>query len=140
MSSVLEDDLGGFAGSPWGLTNTPVTYDPPVNDPSELKSKSVGNETLAHREASVHIAYDHCVIDFLKQAGGKPEWIKLANRGIKGNSHFLHVEKNNLQIAGLADAWIQSKTPQGPKGTFQGIDIYFGVSWLVVHSLSCGDS
>jgi hypothetical protein len=58
-------------------------------------------------EASVHITYDHCAIDFLKQAGGKPEWIKLSEWGIKGNGHFLHVEKNNLQIAGLVDAWIR---------------------------------
>jgi hypothetical protein len=28
------EGLGGYAGSPWGLTNTPVTYDPPVSDPS----------------------------------------------------------------------------------------------------------
>ncbi|RGP58958.1 fusarubin cluster-esterase [Fusarium sporotrichioides] len=128
------EGLGGFAASPWGLTNTPVTYDPPVKDPSELKHKSVGNETLAHRncylqveparklpqinkvpyllltgEASIHITYDHCAIDFLKQAGGKPEWIKLADWGIKGNGHFLHVEKNNLQIAGLVDAWIRGR-------------------------------
>lgn len=60
-------------------------------------------------EASVHITYDHCAVDFLKQAGGKPEWIKLAEWGIKGNGHFLHVEKNNLQIAALVDAWIKGK-------------------------------
>ncbi|KAG5810176.1 hypothetical protein H9Q74_005362 [Fusarium xylarioides] len=134
------EGLGGFAGSPWGLTNTPVTYDPPVSDPSELESKSVGEETLAHRnchlqveparklpqinkvpyllltgEASFHITYNHCVIDFLKQAGGKPEWIKLADWGIKGNGHFLHVEKNNMQIAGIVDAWIQKKSFNGTK-------------------------
>jgi hypothetical protein len=66
-------------------------------------------------EASVHVTYDHCVIDFLKQAGGKPEWIKLANWGIKGNGHFLHVEKNNLKIAGLVEAWIQGKAYKGRK-------------------------
>ncbi|CZR46712.1 uncharacterized protein FPRO_12162 [Fusarium proliferatum ET1] len=134
------EGLGGFAGSPWGLTNTPVTYDPPVSNPSELESESVGEETLAHRncylqvepahklpqinkvpyllltgEASVHITYDHCVIKFLKQAGGKPEWIKLADWGIKGNGHFLHVEKNNMQIAGIVDSWIQKKSFNGTK-------------------------
>ncbi|KAM0231969.1 hypothetical protein ACHAP5_010902 [Fusarium lateritium] len=136
------EGLGGYAGSPWGLTNTPVTYDPPVSDPAELESESVGNETLAHRncylqveparklpqinkvpyllltgEASVHVTYDHCVIDFLKQAGGKPEWIKLADRGIKGNGHFLHVEKNNLKIAGIVDTWIHGKAHNGGNST-----------------------
>ncbi|KAF5564672.1 fusarubin cluster-esterase [Fusarium napiforme] len=105
-----------------------------VSNPPELESESVGEETLAHRscylqaeparrllqinkvpyllltgEASVQITYDHCVINNLKQAGGKPEWIKLADWGIKGNSHFLHVEKNNMQVAGIVDAWIQKK-------------------------------
>ncbi|KAF5639493.1 fusarubin cluster-esterase [Fusarium tjaetaba] len=112
------EGLGGYAGSPWGLTNTPVTYDPPVSNPSELESESVGKETLAHRncylrvepahklpqvnkvphvlltgEASVHITYDHYVIGFLKQAGGKPEWIKL---GDWGNGHFLRTTSKLL--------------------------------------------
>ncbi|KAF7557649.1 hypothetical protein G7Z17_g561 [Cylindrodendrum hubeiense] len=129
------EGLGGYAGSPWGLTYTPVDYYPAISSSSELEYESVGNETLAHRncylqkepartlpkinkvpyllltgEASVHVTYDHCVIDFLKQAGGSPEWIKLADKGIHGNGHFLHVEKNNLQIAALAEAWIQKKT------------------------------
>lgn len=108
----------------------------------ELEFESVGEETLAHRncylqveparqlpninkvpylmltgEASVHITYDHCAIDFLKQAGGDPEWIKLAAVGIKGNGHFLHVEKNNLKIAALVEKWIQKKTFNGTKST-----------------------
>ncbi|KAJ4253927.1 hypothetical protein NW762_010325 [Fusarium torreyae] len=132
------EGLGGYTANPWGLTSTNVTYDPPVSDPSELESESVGDETLAHRncylqteparklpninkvpyllltgEASVHVTYDHCVIEFLKQAGGKPEWIKLADIGIKGNGHFLHVEKNNLEIASLVNDWIQKRTFQG---------------------------
>lgn len=60
-------------------------------------------------EASVHATYDHCLIQFLKQAGGDPEWIQLADIGIKGNGHFLHVEKNNLEIAAVVLDWIQDK-------------------------------
>lgn len=30
------EGLGGYSGSPWGLTNTPVTYDPLVSDPSGM--------------------------------------------------------------------------------------------------------
>ncbi|KAH6690382.1 Alpha/Beta hydrolase protein [Plectosphaerella plurivora] len=123
--------LGGFPSSPWGLTNTPVDYEPAVTDASELKIVSVGNETLAHRncilqaeparklpkiasvpyvmvtgEASVHATYDHCVVDFLRQAGGDPEYIKLADLGIKGNGHFFHLELNNLEIAEIVSGWI----------------------------------
>ncbi|KAF4951209.1 hypothetical protein FGADI_7614 [Fusarium gaditjirri] len=111
------EGLVGFAGSHWGLTNTLVTYDTPVGDPSEVESESVGEETLAYRncylqveparklpqinkvpyllltgEASVHITYDHCC---------------------KG--HFLRVEKNNMQITGVVDAWIQKKSFNGTK-------------------------
>ncbi|KAH8659868.1 Alpha/Beta hydrolase protein [Xylariales sp. PMI_506] len=123
--------LGGVPATPWGFTNTRLDYVPAVSAASELVTESVGNETLAHRncyrqveparqlpniasvpylaltgEASVHITYDHCVIDYLKQVGGKPEWIKLADRGIKGNAHFGHVEKNNLEIAAVVEEWI----------------------------------
>lgn len=93
---------------------------------------SVGNETLAKRncylqkeparqlpniasvpylmvtsEASVHITYDHCIVDYLTQVGGKPDWIKLADIGIKGNAHFMHIEKNNLEIAAVVKDWIE---------------------------------
>lgn len=124
---------------PWGLANTPLGYDPPVADASELNKTWVGNDTLAHRrcylqaeparqlpnitsvpylcltgEASVHMTYDHCVIDFLKQAGGSPDWMKLADKGITGNGHFSMMEKNNLEIAAVVEEWIQ--TQEGNSG------------------------
>ncbi|KAH6642243.1 Alpha/Beta hydrolase protein [Boeremia exigua] len=125
----------GSATRPWGLTNTPLDYEPPVADPSELQQIIVGNDTLARRnchlqaeparklpkiasvpylcltgEASVHATYDHCVIDFLEQAGGSPDWIKLAERNITGNGHFMHIEKNNMKIAMVIEDWIQGGT------------------------------
>lgn len=128
--------LGGRAANPWGLTNTHVDYEPAVADAAELADQieAVGEETLAHRncyrqkeparklpkissvpyvaltgEASVHITYDHCIIDYLKQVGGDPEWIKLSEVGIKGNGHFGHLEKNNLEIAAVVHGWIKKK-------------------------------
>lgn len=124
----------GSSFRPWGLANTPLTYDPPVSNYTELNKTWVGNDTLAHRrcylqaeparklpnvtsvpylcltgEASVHMTYDHCVIDFLKQAGGSPDWIKLADKGITGNGHFSMLELNNLEIAAVVHEWIQDK-------------------------------
>lgn len=58
-------------------------------------------------EASPHITYDHCVIAYLEQTGGKPDWIKLGDIGINGNGHFAHLELNNLEIAAAVDEWIQ---------------------------------
>jgi len=57
----------------------------------------------------VHATYDQCVINFLEQAGGKPDWIKLADLNITGNGHFMHVENNNRQIAKVIEDWIQEK-------------------------------
>ncbi|GKT49590.1 putative secreted lipase [Colletotrichum spaethianum] len=122
------------ATNPWGLTNTPIDYDPPIASADELETEVVGNDTLAlrscHRqkeparklpkiasvpylmvttEASVHVTYDHCTVDYLKQVGGEPEWIKLGDIGIHGNGHFMHLEKNSLEIAEVVNSWIQEK-------------------------------
>lgn len=124
----------GSSIRPWGLANSALDYDPPVSNYTELNTTWVGNDTLAKRncllqaeparqlpnitsvpylcltgEASVHATYDHCVIDFLEQAGGSPEWIKLADLGITGNGHFSMLEMNNLEIAAVVDEWIQEK-------------------------------
>ncbi|KAI3536256.1 hypothetical protein CSPX01_10885 [Colletotrichum filicis] len=122
------------ATNAWGLTNTPLDYDPPAASAAELETEVVGNDTLAHRscyrqkeparqlpkiasvpylmvttEASVHVTYDHCTVDYLKQVGGQPEWIKLGEIGIRGNGHFMHLEKNSLEIAAVVNKWIQEK-------------------------------
>ena len=121
----------GSATRPWGLSNTPLDYEPAVGNASELRQVVVGNDTLALRscylqaeparklpkiagvpylcltgEASVHVTYDHCIIEFLKQAGGTPEWVKLTDRNITGNGHFMHLEKNNMDVAGIVGDWI----------------------------------
>ncbi|CRK44379.1 secreted lipase like protein [Verticillium longisporum] len=137
--------LGGFPARPYGLTNSPLDYVPPVASAAELKIESVGNETLAKRncyrqveparqlpkvasvpyvaltgQASVHITYDHCIIDYLKQVGGKPEWIKLDDLGIKGNGHFLHQERNSEEIADVVLRWINKADGKG-KATRAGL-------------------
>ena len=49
------------------------------------------------------------VINFLevvKSAGGKPEVVDLPKLGIKGNSHMLMMDKNNLDVANVVQAWL----------------------------------
>lgn len=124
--------LTGTVTRAWGPADVPIDYEPPITHAWQLVSVEVGNDTLGHRscylqaeparllpkisavkylmitsEASVHVTYDHCTIQFLKQAGGSPEWILLADRGIHGNGHFMHLELNNLDIAALVHDWIQ---------------------------------
>jgi pimeloyl-ACP methyl ester carboxylesterase len=116
----------------WGVTDIPITYDPPVTDPSQLateqqatpdkpdqarcwEQKSPAHSLVNLRgipvmlvtsEASYHAVYDHCTARYLTQAGVKTDFVRLEERGIHGNAHMMMLEKNNLQIAGLIAVWL----------------------------------
>ena len=60
-------------------------------------------------EASYHAPYDHCTVKFLQQAGVKPTWLKLADLGIKGNSHNMMQEKNSDDIAAVIYQWLEKR-------------------------------
>ena len=115
----------------WGPTDIPITYDPPVKDPSELaierEAKADGPDLfvcwmqkaparqlvnlknipvmIMAAEASYHQVYDHCTAKYLNQAGVRTELIRLQDKGIRGNGHMVMIEKNNLDIAKLIDDW-----------------------------------
>jgi pimeloyl-ACP methyl ester carboxylesterase len=117
---------------PWGPTDIPIAYDPPVKDPSELaverEAKADGPDLFVcwmqkaparqlvnlknipvmvmAAEASYHQVYDHCTAKYLNQAGVKTEYIRLQDRGIRGNGHMVMIEKNNLDIARVVDDWV----------------------------------
>ncbi|MDR1377605.1 MAG: hypothetical protein LBJ36_00930 [Synergistaceae bacterium] len=118
----------------WGLTEIPMTYDPPVTDPEkelipELhtpKDKTLlpGNlqkepaRVLVNLKdipilvvtgsASYHWNYDYLVPLYLKQAGVKNVmYTHLQDEGQIGNSHFMMVEKNSLDIAKIVQSWIE---------------------------------
>ena len=57
-------------------------------------------------EASYHAPYDHCTVKYLQQAGVKTSFVKLADLGIRGNSHVMMLEKNNREIAALIAKWL----------------------------------
>ncbi|EMD93359.1 hypothetical protein COCC4DRAFT_133438 [Bipolaris maydis ATCC 48331] len=130
---------GRTPARPCGLTYTPLQYDPPVTNCSAITTAEVGTDTPAERscilqtgtihkltqvgkvpyvmitgEASQHITYDHCFVEYFKQMGlTNYQWIKLADLGIKGNAHFLFLEKNNLDIAAAIDLGLE-KLNEGP--------------------------
>jgi pimeloyl-ACP methyl ester carboxylesterase len=121
---------------PFGLTPTPIAYDPPA-DPSGLKwvredkadapdlavcwkqaepARQLVNLkkmpiAVVTSEASYHAPYDHCTVKFLKQAGVNPTWLKLADLGIHGNSHNMMQEKNSDQIAEVIYQWLEKQAP-----------------------------
>ena len=115
----------------YGVSSVPLTYAPALNDPSELKfvkedkpdgpglatcwkqaepARQLVNLKMPilvlTSEASYHAPYDHCTVKFLEQAGVKPTFIRLADQGIKGNSHMMMVEKNSKDIAAVIDGWL----------------------------------
>lgn len=116
----------------YGVTRLPLRYFPPVQDPSrDLKTVVVPPSgpnlsscilqaesprrlvglarvpvVLITGEASYHAPYDHCTVLYLRQAGVEVAFMDLGAMGVKGNAHFLFMEKNNLEIAGLVAGWL----------------------------------
>jgi pimeloyl-ACP methyl ester carboxylesterase len=121
---------------PFGVTATPIAY-APAADASGLKwvkedkpdapdlvtcwkqaepARQLVNlkkmpVVVVTSEASYHASYDHCTVKFLKHAGVNPTWLKLADLGIKGNSHNLMQEKNSDEIAAVIYQWLDNAVP-----------------------------
>jgi pimeloyl-ACP methyl ester carboxylesterase len=121
----------------YGVTAVPLTYAPAVKDASELsfvkedKADALDLVTcwkqaeparqlpnlqkmpimVMTSEASYHAPYDHCTVKYLQQAGIKLTWIRLADLGIKGNSHVMMQEKNNKEIAAVIYQWLDAALP-----------------------------
>jgi pimeloyl-ACP methyl ester carboxylesterase len=122
----------GKLALPYGLSAVPLAYEPAVKDASELaifqEDKADGPDLVRcwlqkeparqlpnlqkmpilvlTSEASYHAPYDHCTVKFLEQAGVKPSFVKLADLGIRGNSHVMMLEKNNREIAAVIARWL----------------------------------
>jgi pimeloyl-ACP methyl ester carboxylesterase len=60
---------------------------------------------------SWQISFDSCqaLIGRLKAAGGQAQMLNPPDRGIRGNSHMIMQDKNNLQIADLILQWIDER-------------------------------
>lgn len=61
---------------------------------------------LVTAEASYHAVYDHCTVAFLRQAGVKVEWMKLLEKGQRGNGHMFFMEKDSREVWKLVEEWI----------------------------------
>jgi pimeloyl-ACP methyl ester carboxylesterase len=127
----------GALALPYGITAVPLTYAPPVKSAAELAMvqqdkadapdlvRCYAQQEPAHQlpnlqkmpilvltsEASYHAPYDHCTVKFLRQAGIRPTHIRLADLGIKGNSHVMMLEKNNKDIAAVIAKWLDQTLP-----------------------------
>ena len=117
---------------PWGFTRTPVDFDPPLakdqapdieqqakadspdlalcwrqKEPARKLPRLAGIPImLVHGEGSFAMPTAHCGAAFLTQAGVPNDFVKLADLGIRGNGHFMMLEKNNLEVAAVIADWL----------------------------------
>jgi len=121
---------------PYGLSAVPLTYSPAIADAKDLAvvqqeqadgpdlvkchlqrepARKLSNLKmpilLVMSEASYHAPYDHCTVKYLRQAGAQPTFMRLADLGIKGNSHVMMNEKNNKEIAAVIAQWLGKTLP-----------------------------
>lgn len=90
------------------LSSYPCTIQAATPPPRQLINIRQAPVFFLTTEASVHILYDHCLVQFLQQAGVNVTWTKLADVGIKGNGHFSMLEKNSDDIAEYILPWIET--------------------------------
>jgi pimeloyl-ACP methyl ester carboxylesterase len=124
--------MAAVQARPWGVTAVPLAYSPSAAQASELaivqQDKPDGPDLvrcwlqkaparqlpnlktvpilILTAEASYHAPYDHCTARYLEQAGLRPDWIRLADAGIRGNGHMMMLEKNNADIAAVMSTWL----------------------------------
>jgi len=128
QNAVVNEDKA----RPWGVTDIPLTYNPPVQAPAELatvrEQRADGPDLavcwkqadpprqLPHlhgipvlivtTESSFHAVYDHCTSKYLTQAGVANTFMRLEDQGIHGNGHMVMLEKNSQEVAALLRKWI----------------------------------
>ncbi len=72
-----------------------------------IPKTQVKNPHTDYWRAAVMLAHDFA--DAVNRRGGDVTVIELPNVGIRGNSHFLFAEKNNVDVANLFSKWLHEK-------------------------------
>lgn len=132
----------GSKARQWGLTDVPMTFEPPITEPSKLQLTTIpateesrsavvlqdeSEGRVVHKlknlqhipvlvevgEASYHAEFDHATVAFLRQAGVPCDFIRLEDLNIRGNGHMQMLELNNLDIAAVLLKWLDDQFPAG---------------------------
>ena len=149
---IIEGAGSGFGGgNRWGMSSVPVTYDPPVTDPAEIKTTFVANPEpgipgyylqaeparrlpnlrntkvlMVTAEASFASPGNPGGVAFLKQAGVQAEELRLGAVGITGNGHMMMAEKNSRAVLQPIVDWMKKNVTgsnnQAPAPRRQGND------------------
>jgi pimeloyl-ACP methyl ester carboxylesterase len=117
----------------YGLGDAPLNYVPAVTEQSPLvfvqeekaqapafarcwrqkeparKLTVVGDRPIMilGAPASFYTGYNHCNVQYLEQAGVHVDFVKLADKGIRGNGHMMMFEKNSDAVAQVILDWIE---------------------------------
>jgi pimeloyl-ACP methyl ester carboxylesterase len=146
VKGIVAIEGGGqpFGGANrWGMSTIPVTFDPPIKDPSELKLVDVPSPepgvqpyklqaeparklknlkgipiVIVTAEGSFASPGNPGGVAMLKQAGCQAEELRYVNLGVKGNGHFMMGEKNNREALKPLTDWIEKnvEAPNLAKG------------------------
>jgi pimeloyl-ACP methyl ester carboxylesterase len=100
----------------WGLTQAPLTYDPPADSPGELRGKPrrLPNLTgfpiaVVSAPASPFVHYHDAMVEFLREAGCDVDSLLLAEQGVEGNGHAMMLERNSAEVLEPIARWVEAK-------------------------------
>jgi pimeloyl-ACP methyl ester carboxylesterase len=121
-------------GNRWGPSSIPVTYDPPVADAAEIKTRWVANPEpgiagyylqeeparklpnlkstkvlVATADASFASPGNPGLVAFLKQAGVDAEELRWGKLGVTGNGHMMFMEKNSREALQPLIDWMHKQ-------------------------------
>lgn len=106
-------EIPGMGSLDWGLTSAPITYDPPVSGPAEVRA-GMRIPALAGKPvvvvtggASAFADFAPQVVDFLRDAGALAVRLHLPDHGVKGNGHGLIFEANSDETVRPVIDWIR---------------------------------
>ena len=127
-SSVSYNQGGGLS---WGVAGSPITYDPPVTDPSQLATRLEAEAEpgkvpcyvqqeparklanlqdipvlFLNGEGGYHRIFDHCLAKWLNQAGVATDYVEMETAGLPGNGHMMMLEANSADIASYIGGWL----------------------------------
>jgi pimeloyl-ACP methyl ester carboxylesterase len=131
-------------GTTWPPASIPLTYSPPVTDPATQLSfveqpadptgllltcwlQTPSNvHTLPNLARMPHLLLvseagssqrtNHCISQYLTQAGVQNDYVNLKDVGIHGNAHMIMVEKNALETAAFVASWVEDHVERKRRG------------------------
>jgi pimeloyl-ACP methyl ester carboxylesterase len=129
---IIEGGGTPFAGgNRWGISTIPVTFDPPVTDPAEIRTRWVANPepgvsgyylqeeparklpnlkntkvVVATADASFASPGNPGLVAFLKQAGVQAEELRWGSLGMHGNGHMMFMERNSREVLQPVIDWM----------------------------------